>query len=203
MKLNHLTLLLAILFMIAWLPKSDSYKTLEIGSTLPKSDYKMLDVSGKEISLNDLMDKNGLLVIFSCNTCPYVLAWQDRYPILAKQCKDNNIGFILVNSNEAKRESDDSYDAMKAHAKEYNYSFSYTVDKNSELANEFGATRTPHTFLFDNKSKLVYQGGIDDNHKDISAVTKPYLINAINAVVSKKEITHTILRSPGCSIKRL
>ncbi|MCB0280209.1 MAG: thioredoxin family protein [Calditrichaeota bacterium] len=203
MKFSRFLFLSTLLVTLSWNSKADDFKTLEIGTSLPKSDYKMMDISGKEISLSDVKQKNGLLVIFSCNTCPYVLAWENRYPEIAKECKDKNIGLILVNSNEAQRKSDDSFDAMKRHAKNMNYSFFYTVDTNSELANTFGATRTPHTFLFDAKNKLVYQGGIDDNHRDASAVKKPYLKDALNAVFTNKEVENKVLRSPGCSIKRL
>ena len=128
---------------------------LPIGAEMPKADVKMKDVSGKEISLKDAMKKNGLLVMFSCNTCPYVIKNQDRTKEVSAYASDKNIGVVIVNSNEAQRDNADSYEAMKDYAKEQGYKWHYVVDKNSALADAFGANRTPETFLFDSKGKLV------------------------------------------------
>src|SRR5687768_10265394 len=116
---------------------------LPIGSGIPKADVKMKDVSGKEISLKDAIKKNGLLVMFSCNTCPYVIKNQDRTNAISEYALKNNIGVVLINSNEAYRSGDDSYEAMKAYAKDQGYKWHYVVDKNSEVADAFGANRTP------------------------------------------------------------
>src|SRR5215510_2338566 len=94
----------------------EKYEMLAIGTKAPKTDVKMKDISGKSVSLNDIKKTNGLLVIFSCNTCPFVLAWEDRYPSLGEQCTKSNIGMVLINSNEARRKGDDSMDEMKKHA---------------------------------------------------------------------------------------
>jgi len=110
---------------------------------------------------------------------------------------------ILVNSNEAQRSDVDSFDAMKQYAKEQGYTFSYVVDKNSMLANAFGATRTPHCFLFDKSGKLVYRGAIDDNIKDPNEVKEHYLNDAIAAVASGKQVKTNSTKSIGCSIKRV
>jgi peroxiredoxin len=175
---------------------------LEIGKTIPSADLKMMDISGKEVSLNDVKGENGLLVMFSCNTCPYVKLSEARTKEVAKLAKVNKIGVILVNSNEAQRDADDSFDAMKKYAAAQGYDFSYVVDKNSQLANAFGATRTPHCFLFDKKG-LVYRGAIDDNIKDANDAKEHYLKDAIIAVGTGKPIKTTSSKSIGCSIKRL
>ena len=148
------------------------------------------------------MGKNGLLVIFSCNTCPWVINWEDRYNELHDLARKNDVGMIVVNSNEAQRGEEDSFEAMATHAKENNYSFPYVVDTNSELADAFGATRTPHVYLFDKDMKLVYRGAIDDNAKDKSAVAKPYLKSAIENMTNGKLIDPATTRSLGCTIKR-
>ena len=175
---------------------------LPIGAELPKAEAKMQDISGKEISLKQAMKSNGLLVMFSCNTCPIVVKYQSRTIENATYASEKKIGVILVNSNEALRGEDDSFDAMKNYAKEQGYKWHYTVDKNSELADAFGATRTPECFLFDKNGKLVYHGAMDDNAtKD--AVTRKHLKEAIDEMNAGKDISVKVSRSVGCTIKRL
>ncbi len=174
---------------------------LKVGAAAPMTSKKLKDISGKDLSVEDVKGDKGLLVMFSCNTCPYVIGWEDRYTELAKMCEENGIGMMTVNSNEAKRDNDDSFEAMKTHAKEKNYTFAYVVDDNSEMAKAYGATRTPDVFLFDKDLNLVYQGAIDDNMKDASKVTKPYLKNAIQSMLDGKEINPAKTKSIGCTIK--
>ena len=175
---------------------------LEIGSAIPKADIKMMDVSGKEVSLTDVKGENGLLVIFSCNTCPYVKLSETRIKEAAALAKKNKIGVIVINSNEAQREVEDSFDAMKKYAAAQTYDFSYVMDKNSLVADAFGATRTPHCFLFDKKG-LVYRGAIDDNIKEANDAKEHYLKDAITAVGTGKVIKTNSSKSVGCSIKRM
>ena len=181
---------------------TDVSPELELGKAMPNATTKMMDVNGKEVSLADVKGENGLLVIFSCNTCPYVKLSEARIKESAALAKTNKIGVILVNSNEAQRSDDDSYDAMKKYATAQGYDFNYVVDKNSDLANAFGATKTPHCFLFDKKG-LVYRGAIDDNIKNSKEAKEHYLQDAIAAVGTGKQVKTTSSKSIGCSIKRL
>jgi cytochrome oxidase Cu insertion factor (SCO1/SenC/PrrC family) len=175
---------------------------LPIGAELPKADVKLKDISGKEITLKQAMRSNGLLVMFSCNTCPVVVKYQSRTIDNVTYATENKLGVILINSNEALRGEDDSFEAMKAYAKEQGYKWNYAVDKNSELADAFGATRTPECFLFDKNGKLVYHGAMDDNAtKD--AVTRKHLKEAIDELTAGKDISVKTTRSVGCTIKRL
>ena len=176
---------------------------IEIGADLPKADVKLKDVSGKEITLKDAIKKNGLLVMFSCNTCPYVIKNQERTNAISEYALKNNIGVVLVNSNEAYRTGDDSYDAMKSYAKEQGFKWHYVVDKNSEVADAFGANRTPENYLFNKEGKLVYHGAIDDNPSDAAAVKRSHLKEAINELTANKEISVKTSRSVGCTIKRV
>jgi len=176
---------------------------LPIGADMPKADVKMKDISGKEISLKDAIGKNGLLVMFSCNTCPVVVNNQERTKEICKYALDNNMGVILINSNEAQRDAEDSYEAMKEYAKEQGYKWHYTVDQSSALADAFGARRTPENFLFNAAGKLVYHGAIDDNPSDAGSVKRRHLKEAITELVSGKDITVKTSRSVGCGIKRL
>lgn len=176
---------------------------LPIGADMPKPDVKMKDISGKEVSLKDAAGKNGLMVMFSCNTCPWVIKNQSRTNEISKYALDNKIGVILINSNEAQRSGDDSFEAMKTYAGNQGYGWYYTVDKNSELADAFGAKRTPEVYLFNKDGKLVYHGAIDDNPNDASGVKRKHLKEAIDETVKNKDVSVKTSRSQGCSIKRI
>ena len=131
-------------------------KELDLGSKMPLVKSKMMDISGKSISLSEAKGENGLLVIFSCNTCPWVKRWEDRYVELAKKYKPKGVGVIAINSNESNFESSESLDEMRKIAEDKKYNFFYTMDDGSKLAREFGASKTPHVFLFDKNDNLVY-----------------------------------------------
>ncbi|MEO5941989.1 MAG: thioredoxin family protein [Ferruginibacter sp.] len=176
---------------------------LPIGSKMPKAALKMLSVSGKEISMQDAMKAKGVLVMFSCNTCPYVVKNQERTKAIAAYAEKNKVGIILLNSNEAQRSDDDAYTQMKKYAVTQKYNWDYVVDKNSEVANAFGANRTPECFLLDKNAVLVYHGAIDDSPADPSAITRQHLKEAINQMAAGKAVTVTQSKSVGCGIKRV
>lgn len=174
---------------------------LSLGSPLPLADVKMRDISGKSLSLNEAKGKEGLLVIFSCNTCPWVVAWEDRYVSLSNEFSPKGIGVIAVNSNASYFDGVDSFEAMQEHAKENGYNFYYTVDEKSQMAKAFGATRTPHIYLFDKQGTLVYRGAIDDNAKDAQKVEKTYLADAMNSILAGEPIAEASTKAFGCTIK--
>lgn len=176
---------------------------IEIGTNAPGSSIKMRDVSSERFSLQELNQENGLLVVFSCNTCPFVTAWEDRYTIIAKLCNEKNVGMAAINSNAARREGVDSMEEMKKHAKEQGYDFNYLLDENANLAKLFGATKTPQIFLFNKDLELVYTGAIDDNLKNAEKVENHYLLNAINNLVDGKKINPNTTEALGCSIKKV
>lgn len=182
---------------------SFNIEPLPLGSTIPQPDVKMKDISGKEVSLKDAKTEKGLLVMFSCNTCPYVIKNQSRTYEVCKYASGNGIGVAVLNSNEAKRNDDDSFEDMKAYAKDQNYGWYYLVDQNSSLADAFGANRTPECFLFDGNGKLVYHGAIDDNPNDAGSVSRKHLMMAIDEMKAGKEVSVKQSRSVGCTIKRL
>jgi len=175
---------------------------IAVGSAIPMSDVKMKDVSGKDISLKDAVGKNGLLVMFSCNTCPYVIKNQERTKQICDYAKANGLGVVVINSNENLRDDEDSYDAMKKYAAEQGYSWSYVVDTDSKLANAFGATKTPETFLFSADGKLTYHGAIDDNPSEAENVKRQHLKEAISEMNAGKEVSVKESKSVGCTIKR-
>ena len=175
---------------------------LELGSIIPMSKELMINVTDEKMSLDNNFNENGLLVVFSCNTCPFVVMWEDRYRQVEEMCQINKVGMVYINSNEAKRDGDDSKEAMKNYAKSMGYTFPYLIDQNSAVANAFGAKTTPHIYLFDENKKLVYKGAIDDNFRDISQVKETYLLDAIQQMVSAVDIKIKKTNAKGCSIKR-
>lgn len=176
-------------------------KELALDSSIPLADLKLQDVSGKEVSLSDARGDSGLVVIFSCNTCPWVIAWEDRYVELAKAYQPKGVGFVAVNSNEAYRDKGDSYTDMQNHARDKGYNFYYTLDAGSRLARAFGATRTPHVFLFDSKGKLVYRGAIDDNSRRPAKVKEAYLADALDSILADRSVKTASTKALGCTIK--
>ena len=171
---------------------------ISIGSKMPGSDYILKNINGKESELSTYKKENGLLVIFSCNTCPWVIRWQGRYNPISELCSKNNIGFVAVNSNASQHDGVDSFDSMKEHAKKYEYIFPYVLDSGSRLAKAFGAMVTPHVYLFDKNGDLRYRGAIDDGPK---RVKRNYLVDAINSVSKGKSVRTKKTKSLGCSIK--
>lgn len=202
-KISLFAMIGAFVFIACSFTGGEKYKTLEIGSIAPMQEYQMNNPSGDAFSINDLAKSKGTLIIFSCNTCPFVVAWEDRYPAIAEQAENLDIGFALINSNTLKRADEDSPEAMQVHAEENGYSeIPYLIDKNSQLANAFGAKTTPHVFLFNADLELVYEGAIDDNFKDADAVKEKYLENAMNNLAEGESIKPQTTKSIGCSIKR-
>ena len=175
---------------------------LAIGASIPLADTKLKAGSGQEVSIKDEMKKNGVLVMFSCNTCPYVVKYQSRTLEISKEATRRNIGVIIINSNEENRSDEDSYNAMKAYAKKQGYTVPYVVDTKSVLADAFGATRTPECFLFNADGKLIYHGAIDDN-QNAAQVGRKHLLTAIDESLASKQISINETRSIGCMIKRL
>ena len=183
---------------------------LAIGDKAPLTEFKMTNLDGQDWSLVDLAGENGTLVIFTCNTCPFVVGregrsegWEGRYNEVIAFARENGIGSVLVNSNEAKRKGDDSFEEMKQHAREAGYIAPYVVDAGHKLADGFGARTTPHIYLFDGDFRLVYRGSIDDSVNSAADVKERYLEDAITKMVAGKKVKPAITKAIGCSIKRM
>lgn len=174
---------------------------LAIGAKAPMLETPVKEVSGQMLTMKEVAGENGLLVVFSCNTCPWVARWEDRYNPVAQLARDNDIGMIALNPNTGSRERGDSFEDMQRRARERGYIFYYALDKQSRIAEAFGATHTPHVYLFDGNMQLVYRGAIDDNARSAADVEKPYLKNAIKALGAGQEIADKTSKSLGCTIK--
>lgn len=191
------------------IPAHDPLPDLKLGDAMPASEVKMKDVSGEMRSLKDLVGRFGLLVVFSCNTCPFVIGsegsegWEGRYPELMGYSARFGVPVVLINSNEAKREQGDGYADMQARYKEKGYSGSYLLDAEHQVADAFGARTTPHVFLFDKGMKLVYKGAIDDNVASAAEVKERWVFNAVARLAEGKPIDPATTRNIGCSIKRM
>ena len=202
MKKNFLFIVSAIIAVTVLAAFKFQDSVLAIGNDLPKGDVKMKEISKEDISLKDAVRKNGLLVMFTCNTCPYVMKNQQRTNAICKYALQNNIGVILINSNEGDRDGGDSFEEMRRYAKDQKYEWYYVADKDNEIADAFGAKRTPEIFLFDKNLKLVYHGAIDNNPADASNVTRQHTKEAIAEMLAGKEVSVKESKSVGCGIKR-
>ena len=177
---------------------------MEPGASLPVVKQALHNASGNgaDITLEKAAGKNGLLVMFSCNTCPFVVKNQSVTRQTINEAFTHDVGVIVINSNEAKRGDDDSYAAMKQYANRQQYSVPYVVDDNSAIADLFGANHTPEVFLFDSHNKLVYKGAMNDNPGDPNSYKTMYVTEAINAMIAGKKPNPQTTKSIGCSIKR-
>jgi thioredoxin-related protein len=202
-KMKRLLLAASVLTAVGLMSFYKVSESLPIGADMPKADVKLKDISGKDITLQEAKKQNGLLVMFSCNTCPYVVKNQSRTQAVCKYALSKGLGVVVLNSNEGNRPGVDSYEKMQDYAKAQGYQWYYAVDKNNELADAFGASRTPECYLFNKEGKLVYHGAIDDNPGDASRVGRAHLKEAINELTAGKDISVKESRSVGCGIKRI
>ena len=168
--------LIKMVFLIAIINASD----LALKSKMPGQKIKFLNIDGQNLKLEEMKGEKGTLIIFSCNTCPWVIRWEDRYVDISKKYIPKGIGMVAINSNAAKFDREDSIIEMRSHAAKNKYNFPYVQDKNSKLAKLFGATKTPHIYLFDSNDILVYKGAIDDNARNKNKVKESYLSNALD-----------------------
>jgi len=184
---------------------------IKMGQVAPLTDYSMLSTNNESFTLRNAAKENGIIVIFSCNTCPFVVGfsdstfsgWENKYNSIFEFAAAKKIEVILVNSNEAKRAGDDSMEKMIEHKKNKGYKMPYLLDKNSELANAMGAKTTPHVFFFDKELKLIYTGSIDNSFEDKRKKEIPFLMDAIENHAAGKKIKPNTTSPKGCSIKRL
>ncbi|MCX8103235.1 MAG: thioredoxin family protein [Candidatus Bipolaricaulota bacterium] len=167
----------------------------------PAPDFQLKGVDGKLYKLCDYKNKKAVAVIFSCNHCPYVKAYEDRMIALAREYEPKGVQFLVINSNDPTKYPEDSFDNMIKRAKEKGYPFPYLHDETQQVAKAYSAQRTPEVFLFDAAMKLRYHGTIDDHYEDPSKVTKRYFKDALDAVLAGKDPGLKDTQPVGCTIK--
>lgn len=175
--------------------QSDEFK-LQIGADA--IDFSLPGVDGTTYSLASF-DRDVVVVVFTCNHCPYAKAYEKRLFALAKDFSDK-AAFVAINSNDAVTYPDDSFPKMKEHAAEKGFPYPYVHDESQDIAHAYGALVTPHVFMF-KSGKLVYQGGVDDNWENEGAVSKHYLKDALAEATAGKEVSTKTSPVIGCSIK--
>lgn len=174
---------------------------IEIGDKAPKTDVKMKNANGDKLSIADVKGENGTLVIFTCNSCPWAKAWEDRIVEIGNEFQQKGVGVIAINSNDPSVNSEDGFDVMKERVSEKEYNFPYVMDPKSQVAKAFDATRTPEAFLFDDNGELVYHGTIDDDAYNPDQVEEKYLREALQAVANNNPVPKNKTKAIGCTIK--
>ncbi len=173
-------------------------EVLHIGA--PAQDFELPGVDGKIYKLDSFADKKLLSIIFSCNHCPYVQAYEERIIALQEEFKDE-LGIAAINANDAEGYPEDSFEMMIKRAEEKGFNFVYLRDESQETAVKYGATHTPEFFLFGEDRELIYHGKFDDNWREPENVRSTYLRDAIIEYLEGKEISVPETYSIGCTIK--
>ena len=169
------------------------------------TDFKLKDVTGKMVSLSDYKNAKGFIVIFTCNTCPFAVASEERIVALDNEFKPKGYPVIAINPNNPVVQEDDTYELMQAKAKEAGFTFPYLFDDSQTVYAKYGATKTPHVYLLqkeDGKNIVKYIGAIDDNVKNAAAVKDRFLANAVNELLEGKEVSVKETKAIGCSVKQ-
>ena len=166
----------------------------------PAPSFALPGVDGSEHTLDDYAAADVLVLIQSCNHCPYVLAWEGRMAAIQRDYADRGVRIVTVNSNDAGRYPEDSFAEMQRHAKEGEFPFDYLHDESQSLVQTLGAEHTPEVFLFDRDRRLVYHGAIDDNREE-TGVRRHYLREALDATLSGREPPVAETQAVGCTVK--
>jgi thiol-disulfide isomerase/thioredoxin len=163
--------------------------------------FSLKNVDESTVSTEDFNSARALAVIFWCNHCPYVRAWEDRIIELQREYAGRGVQFLLINSNDPQQYPSDSFEEMQVRARDKGYASPYLVDETQEVGRQYGATRTPEIFLFDHARTLRYHGAPDDNFDDPKAVSQPYFRDAIEAVLAGTTPATSETPPQGCTIK--
>lgn len=178
---------------------ADGYKVGDVAR-----DFSLKNIDGKMISLAHYSDAKGVIVVFTCNHCPFAKAYESRIIDLHKTFAAKGYPVVAINPNDPAAYPEDSFENMVKRAKEKSYPFAYVMDETQDIAKSYGATRTPHVFLLKknaSKFEVAYIGAIDDNSENASAVKEKYVEQVIASLVGGKTPTVTMTKAVGCGIK--
>ncbi len=164
-------------------------------------DFSLKGTDGKEHSLKDFKDARALVLIFSCNHCPYVKAYEGRMVRVQADYLSKGVRLIVINSNDAAKYPEDSFDNMVARAKSEDFNFPYLQDSTQETAKAYEATHTPQLYVFDDHKRLSYTGKIDDNWEDEAAVKNRFLREALDDILAARPLRTPETHAVGCTIK--
>ncbi len=172
---------------------------LAVGDIAP--DFSLKNIDGSMVSLASYEEAKGFIVIFTCNTCPYAVMYEDRMIALHNKYVDKGYPIIAINPNDPSIKSGDSYEKMQERAEEKAFPFAYVFDSKQEVFPAYGATKTPHVYLLDKNRTVQYIGAIDNNARDEEAVSTRYVEDAIDDLIAGKQPAVTFTKAIGCSIK--
>ena len=173
--------------------------TLQIGQHAP--DFQLPGVDGKTHSLADFGDADVLIVVFSCNHCPYVVGSEERMKQLLADYRPKDVEMVAINSNETDNHPTDDFDHMVRRAKEQGFDFAYLRDEDQSVARAYGALRTPHFFVFDRQRILRYTGRMDDNPREPGKETTRELRDALDDLLAGREVRTPMTNPIGCNVK--
>lgn len=202
MKTIKILMLFSMVYLAASFNVINNKEGYKIGDIA--TDFKLKNVNDKMVSLSDFKKAKGFIIIFTCNHCPYSVAYEDRIIELDKKYKDKGYPVIAINPNNPTKEPKDSYELMKVRAQEKGFTFPYLLDEGQKIYPQYGATRTPHIFILkkENGNLVVsYIGAIDDNYKDATRAKVKYVEDAVDALLKGEKPAITETKALGCSIK--
>ena len=171
---------------------------IPLGTKIP--DFELKDPHGKSYKSSELFSERGLLVVFTCNHCPYAKAFESRIIEVARQYGQKGVVFYAVNPNDDVAYPEETYDNMKSRATDRKYPFPYLKDADSSVARAYGARVTPHVFLVDPTGTVRYRGYVDDTAK-VEERKNTGLTNALDQLLSGQDVAQTVTREFGCTIK--
>jgi len=196
------SVILVALAMMAFVSEPQQASGYEMGDVA--TDFKLKNVDNKMVSLSDFKDAKGFILIFTCNHCPYAVAYEDRIVALDKKYKKLGYPVIAINPNNPIKKPEDGFDKMIERAKEKRFSFPYLLDEGQKIYPKYGATKTPHVYVLQktkNGNIVQYIGAIDDNYSDENAIKSKYVEDAVNALLKNEEVALKTTKAIGCSIK--
>ncbi|MCC9166458.1 thioredoxin family protein [Pontibacter harenae] len=201
LPLLYAACLLLVSVLLAAVPAPDL--GYQVGDTA--TDFRLKNVDGKMVAMNDYKNAKGFIVTFTCNTCPYSVAYEDRIIDLHNKYAPKGYPVIAINPNDVQVSPEDSFADMQQRAKEKKFPFAYLQDETQEITRAYGATRTPHLYVVQKqkggKYKVAYIGTIDDNSREPGKVQKKYAETALNELVAGKQVSQPNTKAIGCTIK--
>ena len=197
--MNKLKLLLFTMLLATAISAQNGY---DIGALA--ADFNLENIDCSFVSLSDFSESKGFIVVFTCNTCPYAVAYEDRIEALNKKYAKKGYPVIAIMPNNTEIKPGDSLDAMRKRANKKGFTFPYLIDREQAVFPQYGATKTPHVYVLQKNNEMLivrYIGAIDDNYKDANKVVLKYVEDAVDALLMNRKVPVSKTRAIGCSIK--